>query len=487
MSATLIGRRPMTEDVELLRGLADEANRVRLEIQSLATVRDTEHVRSALAAAAEWLDAVADAIRNGDCVPDEVPELARAIEPLLAARETAPLGRDGTSARYAAARASALLGQLRAVDRLSNALAGVRRVVLPRSLGAPVFLQLPRRAADSMRQLQTAAQDTTSPAFRHAVRLATVLVLAEVLSHVVPWQRGYWIALTAAVVLKPDYAATAQRGLARVGGTVLGVLAAGLLVVAVHPSGGVIVPLLALSAWAGYASFAASYALYSFTVTTTVVLLLAPLGGNELTAALDRGIDTLVGGALAMLAYALWPTWEGETLTAALSRLLAALASYTEILLSAYVAPADLDGSRIADAAGAARRARMTAQASFDRAVAEPRRAASDTDMAAGVLSAARRIVFELHALRATIDDSSEHIAVPEVAEIRDAVVSALHDLAAHRSPDVSGLRQQQQALEAVTSDDLQSLRSRRRGLVAAHLDPLVDSVDTLAHVMARE
>jgi hypothetical protein len=127
----------------------------------------------------------------------------------------------------------------------------------------------------------------------------------------------------------------------------------------------------------------------------------------------------------------------------------------------------------------------MAAEASFDRAIAEPRRAASDTDTAAGVLAATRRIVFELHALRATIDDTSELVALPEVADIRDAIAGALHDLAAGRTPDVSRLRERQQALEADPSDDLQSLAARRRALVAAHLDPLVDSVDTLAHVLA--
>ena len=114
------------------------------------------------------------------------------------------------------------------------------------------------------------------------------------------------------MVLKPDYGATMQRGVARVGGTGLGVVVFGLLIVAIHPSGFTLTLLIAVTTWAAYASFAASYALFSFAVTAIVVLLLTPLGGNQLSTVADRGLDTLVGGALALIAYVAWPTWEGR-------------------------------------------------------------------------------------------------------------------------------------------------------------------------------
>jgi hypothetical protein len=99
------------------------------------------------------------------------------------------------------------------------------------------------------------------------------------------------------------------------------------------------------------------------------------------------------------------------------------------------------------------------------------------------VLSATRRIVIELHALRATVDDASEHVPVPEVADVRDAITRALDGLASSDAGAVTGLRDLQQALED-TREDPHTLHARRRALVAAHLDPLVDSIDTLAHVV---
>jgi uncharacterized membrane protein YccC len=485
MSATLLRRRTPSEDVELLRGLADEADRIRLELQSLATFPDVAMVGEVRRAASLWLDRTSVALRAGEAAPKEDPALAASVDALRKQRENAAYGRSGAPDRYVAARASALLGQLRAVDRLVSAVAGVRRLVLPHAIGATAVMMLPQRAADSARRVLSAARDPHSSAFRHAVRLAVILPVAEALSHLLPWQRGYWVTLTALVVLKPDYAATMQRGIARVGGTGLGVVLCGLLIVAIHPSGLTLSILIAVATWAAYASFPASYALYSFAVTAIVVLLLTTLGGNELSTVADRGLDTLVGGALALLGYALWPTWEAETLTASTDRLLSALASYADLLLGAYVDPAAVERATVNDAATAARRARIAAQASLSRAVAEPPRAGADTDRAAGVLAAARRIVISLHALRATLNDATEHVAVPAVADIREAIVAALRGLATHDVSAVTGLREKQQELDADAATDPTSLRTRRLALLAAHLDPLVDSIDTLAHVMA--
>jgi hypothetical protein len=486
LSAEFLGRRTPSEDVELLRGLADETDRIRLELQTLAAFPDVAAVDDARPAAATWLRRAAAALRAGRPAEPEQPALDAAARRLREQRDNAPPGRRGTPERYAAARVSALLGQLRAVDRLISALSGMRRLVLPRGLGAPAAMMLPERLADSARRAAAAARDPGSTAFRHAVRLAVILPLAEGLSHALPGQRGYWVTLTALVVLKPDYAATMERGVARVGGTSLGVVVFGLLIVAIHPSGLTLTLLLAVTTWAAYASFAASYALFSFAVTAIVVLLVAPLGGNELSTVADRGLDTLVGGALALIGYVVWPTWEAGTLAEATDRLLDALASYADVLLTAYVDPDSVDRASVSAAALTARRARVAAQASLNRAAAEPSRAGADADTAAGVLAAARRIVITLHALRVTIDDSTEHVSIPEVAPARDAIVTALRNLAAHDPTAVSGLRERQQELEADDGSDLTSLYARRRALVAAHLDPLVDSIDTLAHVMTR-
>lgn len=483
---SLVERRGPGEDVDLLRGLVDESDRIRLELQALATVPKVSEARDVTAACAQWLTGLSESVRNARPGPGEPAGLGAALDRLRAARESAPAGRRGTPARFAAARGSALAGQLRAADRLVGALAGIRLVVLPhgRTAGQAV-LMLPRRTASVAQRIATAATDPHSAAFRHAVRLAVLLPAAEALSRALPWQRGYWVTLTALVVLKPDYAATTQRGFARIIGTGVGVLAAGALVEGLHPNGAALSFLIAVATWSAFACFGASYALYSVAITALVVLLLAPLGGNHLATIGDRGLDTLIGGSLALAGYLVWPTWEGQALDGSVDELLAALAAYADAVLTRYVDPDSTDPAAVASAAGAARRARLAATASLARATAEPARSGADVATASGRLAAARRIVIALHALRATVDDAAEHVPVPEVATLRDEIVGALRAVARQEPPEVSRLREMQEALDADVAGDPTGLHARRLSLLAAHLDPLVDSVDTLAHVSA--
>ncbi len=484
----LVTRRGPGEDVDLLRGLVDESERIRLELQALATVTTVEETRHTRVASATWLTGISAAIREARPGPGEPPALGRTQQRLRAARDAAPSGRRGTPTRYAAARASALAGQLRAADRLTGAVAGIRLMLLPRGPGTgQAVLALPRRTASAVQRILTAATDPTSSAFRHAVRLAVLLPTAEAISRALPWQRGYWVTLTALVVLKPDYATTAQRGLARIIGTGIGVIAAGTLVETLHPDGGALAILIAVATWAAYTCFAASYALYSISITALVVLLLAPLGGNHLSTVADRGLDTLVGGGLALTGYLLWPTWEGVSLTNAVDALLASLATYADAVLGRYIDPDRSDPAAADAAASGARRARLAAMASLTRAAAEPARGGADVATASGRLSAARRIVIALHALRATVEDATAHTAVPEVRELRDGIVHALQALAHHQPADVSRLREMQEALDADDAEDPTGLHARRVALLAAHLDPLIDSVDTLAHVSGEQ
>ena len=61
-----------------------------------------------------------------------------------------------------------------------------------------------------------------SAAFRHGVRLAVTLASTTALYHAFSLPRGYWVTLTALIVLKPDFQETFARGVGRVAGTVLG-------------------------------------------------------------------------------------------------------------------------------------------------------------------------------------------------------------------------------------------------------------------------
>lgn len=484
-------------DVETLRAIVDAGSRVRLELSALVTVSDLEGVGDLAQAAAARLRRLAQAV-DAAAPPQPDDGLASAAGARLSERAQGATGVSEFRYRYAAARAQALLGQLRALDRLAGSLAGLRRLALPSvvTAPAPVAMQLGNRAAAIARRLRLAATDIGSSTWRHAVRLAATLAVADLVSTVVPWQRGYWVILTAAVVLKPDYATTVQRGAARVIGTAAGAMLAGLLVDGLHLTEAGLVAAISLVAWISYAVFAVSYAAYSLFIGALVVFLLSPTGIGSLGTAADRGLSTVVGGALAVISVVTWPSWEGRALPAALADLLRALGAYAEQVLRGYVDPERLDRPALAAAADRARRARAVAQASLDRAAVEPSRFRPDVSTATGVLAAAFRIVVTLHALRATLEDTDRPLGLPEADRIRIDVTTALENLAARAAGDATApgapaeLRELQQALlklaETTPRDGpIDGLRARRLGLLAVHLDPLVDSVDTVDHLLA--
>ena len=68
----------------------------------------------------------------------------------------------------------------------------------------------------------TAAAGTSTEAGRHALRLAVVAAIGEIVAQASGLPHGYWIVLTILIVLRPDYASTIYRGVQRAAGTILG-------------------------------------------------------------------------------------------------------------------------------------------------------------------------------------------------------------------------------------------------------------------------
>jgi uncharacterized membrane protein YccC len=143
-----------------------------------------------------------------------------------------------------------------------------------------------------------------------AVRLALCMAIAEVARQNVPTQRPYWVLLTVAIVLKPDFGSVFTRAVQRGAGTMLGVLL-GTALLALLPRSPWL--LLAMAVFAAILPWArnANFGLFSVFQTPLIILLL------DLTLPGDAGIvaarleDTLIGCAIVLVfGYLLWPqTW----------------------------------------------------------------------------------------------------------------------------------------------------------------------------------
>jgi uncharacterized membrane protein YccC len=472
--------------------LANEAERIRSTLTVLSIGVDDAHagpdVRRLMGAAARVLAELAAGLDGRPGQRDEH---------LAAARH----GLDGVSAstgktwRWAGA---ALLGQLRSasriLDRLNDAEPATRRAAPPRPLQQAWRL-------DPLLTLR-ASFGVSSESGRHALRLAVVTAVAEAIVQAAHLSHGYWAVLTIFIVLRPDYSSTLYRGLQRAAGTVVG---AGLGLATVQLAKISLAALLAgigVSLLAAYAVFAVNYLLYAVFLTDFVVVLLALLGLPAEPTVLARLTGTGIGTGLAILAYLVWPTWEGTSAPEKFARLFLAQGRYASALLRAYTRPGGAESAGLGQLRIPARRARTDAEASADRLAGEPDRPPMTARTARALESAGHRIAQASAALGAVV---GAHHAAGRTAAVADADLQNLLDrlaggvteavgqlAAALRAADPEGpprpaalpqLRALQRAIWLRLGGPESPPADEAAGLLTA-TDSLVDAIDTAADAL---
>jgi uncharacterized membrane protein YccC len=141
-------------------------------------------------------------------------------------------------------------------------------------------------------------------------RLAITMMVAEVVSLLVPLSRPYWLLLTTAVVLKPDYGSVFARGVQRTLGTLVGVML-GATVLELVPQGPLLLVPVAVFAFLFPFGASRNFGMLS-TFLTPLTLILVEFGGaGTAGAALARLVDTVLGAAVVLVVgYLPWPsTW----------------------------------------------------------------------------------------------------------------------------------------------------------------------------------
>jgi len=147
-----------------------------------------------------------------------------------------------------------------------------------------------------------AGLDPRSAHGQHVLRLALVATVTHAIAIMAGLSHGYWAALTAILVLKPEHATTIRRSLDRIGGTAIGVLL-GVVLAWIGAAG--TLPLLLVATLAlvlAYAVFTANYFVFCVFLTGFVVLLLDLLGDGAAQTAVSRLAATAIGGTIALAA-----------------------------------------------------------------------------------------------------------------------------------------------------------------------------------------
>lgn len=137
-------------------------------------------------------------------------------------------------------------------------------------------------------------------ALPYSVRLAVVLAISTEVYRRLHFASGYWIPMTALLVLRPGIADTTNRAVARTVGTLTGAVLASILLVHVHPAPPVLAAFVVLFTWLSYSTLHVNYALFSIALTSYIVFLLslANVPGPEI--AHRRAVSTVIGGSLAL-------------------------------------------------------------------------------------------------------------------------------------------------------------------------------------------
>ncbi|MDR3388939.1 MAG: FUSC family protein [Rudaea sp.] len=475
--------------MEAFRVLAEVIERIRLELLALGGLDERAHDATIKATlerlrdyAARALDAVAAALDAG-ATPLAASAALEGFDAALAAlarlRASPGDAHDRRMLTIALAHAHALGGQLRAAIRTAD-LAGSRGEL--RLAAYEARLPGVLRTRDTLAVLRANLR-LSSVAFRHAIRCGACLALAIVAERALGLSHGYWIPMTTAIVLKPDFAGTFSFGLLRVIGTLLGLALTTALVHFAFGGEWQRIVLLAVLCFGFRELTTVHYGLGVMMLTGLIVVLLTFEGISPAETMNARAIGTGLGSALALLAYLVWPTWERGRFRSALADLLDAYRRY-------FLAVLDDDTRVRADVRSASRSARTNAQASLDRLRGEPGVKPGVVAFAEGVFANANRFVRAAMALEAIRQDSGalpahDHVlafAARVDADLKHLAQGLVAGMPAHAD---HGLGAAQAVLSAAL--DNAAVSENERVLAAAWIDAsdrITNSVDTLAHLL---
>ncbi len=397
---------------ERFRLLFDQADRLRFSIYSVSRLRSLlEHERAkqdpSIASAPEVLDQVLEVARKLlRCVGESLIEdkedaistqLLNELRRLTEQVQSSKAGNASLSLDEFASAVDAVAGQLRLVAQLGgSATTAGSEEFAKHELAPPLKLRMRSWLATLRANL-----DIHSPAFRHGIRLAVCVAIADAIGRSIGVQRNYWLAMTVAVVLKPDFTATISRGVLRLCGTFVGLLLATVLVHFLPASA--LTTLLLVSAFTFLMRYVgpANYGILSAAISGLIVFLIAATGVAPSEVVAERAINTVAGGIFALIAYLLWPTWERSQVSDIIADMLDRIRDYFRLVVQRLIEDNGSLESALDKARDAWRQTRSTAEASVDRISSEPGTGAEKLDCLTSILASSHvvvRVIMELEA-----------------------------------------------------------------------------------------
>lgn len=426
---------------ERFRLLFDQADRIRMSGFVLARLRSeltreeqrqnarseiVECIDGLLETASKLLGAIGQCLTSGENAQDE-GQLLNQLNQLAAKARTVKQSAPPSVGENLVPAVDVLVGQVRAVAELAAR-------TVPAGLEEFGHQELARPLKYQMRSwiaTLRANLDPRSAFFRHAIRVAIWVALGDAIGRAINGRRAYWIPMTIAVVLKPDFSSTFSRGLLRLCGTFAG-LALATVLYHIFPESA-LTQLFLVGTFTFFLRFVgpANYGVFSIAVTGLIVFLIAATGVSPREVVLERGINTAIGGVIALIAYAIWPTWERTQVSDAIAQMLDACREYFHVVIQRFgKLDASLD-SELDEKRRAWRRSRPAAEASVDRVAAEPGASAEQLRELTSILASSHALVHAMMAIEAGLSHRPPETPPEVFKTFADDVEFTLYFLAA--------------------------------------------------------
>jgi uncharacterized membrane protein YccC len=398
-------------EAERLFALVSQGERIRLSLfalsRALVRVRREEGGEQAAAVIEPFLERASNLLAaigrslEGAPLTDAASALLKELEDpasaLRLAQERSEQLASHPHLSEARLQMDALAGQLRAAVELSRSTTPAgESAFAAREARTPWHLQLTGWLATLRANLSL-----DSSASRHAVRLAICIALGDLIAHSFSLPRSYWLNMTVALVLKPDFGSTFSRGVLRLAGTYGGLLVATVLFHFTSPTAAAHVVSIGVLAFIMRSTGRANYGLLVTVLSALIVFLFSLNGVAPHDVIASRALNTTIGGALALAIYGIWPTRERTQAPQAMASMLDSYRLYFQAVARAYIDgrgadPQELDRLRVKG-----RLARSNLETSADRLSAEPYADAAQLRVVNAALASSHRFIHAAMALEA--------------------------------------------------------------------------------------
>lgn len=266
--------------------------------------------------------------------------------------------------------------------------------------------------------------------FRHALRLALITTLAELVASILQLPRGYWITLTALVALKPNFGGTSETTVQRVIGTILGSIIGIIVLLLVNNQFAIALCFLVL-VFTAMSVRSLSYSIFTILLTPAIILLLNLISAGDWKIGILRIVDSLVGGVLALLgSYLLFPRWERQQLPTQLEKTIRANLAYFQQVIGNYLhrEQSATDSINMLRHQAALENANATAAA--QRLFSEPRHVQGEIEPVITLMVYIRSFFSSVTTLAEHIREFSGEYQFSELNRLTDTIIQVLENLA---------------------------------------------------------